>query len=374
LVLDTPLESTQREYMETIRDSACALLRIINDILDFSKIEAGKLDLERVALNPRMLAQDVVRLLTVTAQARNVRVHATTDERVPDCILADPARIRQVLVNLGGNAVKFTERGEVAINIGLIEQTNDSLLLRVAVRDTGIGVAPERLGALFKTFSQIDASTTRRYGGTGLGLSIVKRLAELMGGTVGVESTQGVGSTFWFTMRATVGSAADIPEEKVEALLTAAVALPEQPLVTSAHDHRKARILLAEDNTTNRKIACRVLEKEGYEVEAVMDGRQAVDAWQRGGYDLILMDCQMPQLDGYEATREIRRCEADSAKNQRIPIIALTAHAMKGAAEECHAAGMDDYLTKPLDREQLRRCLATHLGTMATPSFSAGVA
>jgi signal transduction histidine kinase/ligand-binding sensor domain-containing protein/ActR/RegA family two-component response regulator len=371
LVLDTSLDPTQREYMETIRDSASALLRIINDILDFSKIEAGKLDLERVALNPRVLVQDVVRLLTVTARARSVRVYAVIDDRVPDCIMADPARIRQILINLGGNAVKFTERGEVAISVDLLEQSTEDLALRVTVRDTGIGIAPDRLVALFKTFSQIDASTTRRYGGTGLGLSIAKRLAELMGGTVGVESAQGVGSTFWFTMRAAAGHSADLAAEGVEAILNTAGPAPAPPLdVPAIRDRTKARILLAEDNMINRKIACRVLEKEGHQVQAVTDGRQAVEAWQRGGYDLILMDCQMPELDGYEATREIRRREAATG-DEHIPIIALTAHAMKGAAEECLAAGMDDHLAKPLDREQLRKCLAMHLTKMVTSAEGA---
>jgi signal transduction histidine kinase/ligand-binding sensor domain-containing protein/ActR/RegA family two-component response regulator len=375
LVLDTSLETTQREYIETIRDSAAALLRIINDILDFSKIEAGKLDLERMAVNPRVLLKDVVKLLTATAQARSVRVHGTVDERVPACIMADPARIRQVLINLGGNAVKFTERGEVAIHISTLEQTGEGVLLRVAVRDTGIGIAPERLVALFKAFSQVDASTTRRHGGTGLGLSIVKRLAELMGGTVGVESTQDVGSTFWFTMRATVGSSADLPDQKVETILTTVAAMPAELRVAAPIPARmSARILLAEDNLVNQKIACRMLEKAGHHVEVAINGREAIEAWQRGGYNLILMDCQMPELDGYEATREIRQREAESATGEHIPIIALTAHAMKGAADECRVAGMDDHLTKPLDREELQRCLVTHLGLIVAPASSEGVA
>jgi signal transduction histidine kinase/ligand-binding sensor domain-containing protein/CheY-like chemotaxis protein len=375
LVLDTSLEPTQREYIETIRDSASALLRIINDILDFSKIEAGKLDLEHVAVNPRMLLKDVVKLLTATAQARSVRVHGTVDERVPGCIMADPARIRQALINLVGNAVKFTERGEVAIHISVLKQTGEAVWLRVAVRDTGIGIAPERLVALFKAFSQVDASTTRRHGGTGLGLSIVKRLAELMGGTVGVESSQGVGSTFWFTMRATVGSPADLPDQTVKAILTTVDATPaERRVATLVHNRTSARILLAEDNTVNQKVACRMLEKAGHHVEVAMNGREAVEAWQRGGYDLILMDCQMPELDGYEATREIRQREAESAKGEHIPIVALTAHAMKGAADECRVAGMDDHLTKPLDGEALRRCLAMYLEPTLAPASSEGVA
>jgi signal transduction histidine kinase/ActR/RegA family two-component response regulator len=369
LVLDTKLDSAQREYVETIRDSASSLLRIINDILDFSKIEAGKLDMERAPIDLRALVHDVVRLVNVPAQAKGVPVRAVIDPRLPAHILGDAARIRQILVNLGGNAAKFTERGEITIDVRVLNRRDPDLTVRIAVCDTGIGIAPERRAMLFNTFSQVDASTTRRYGGTGLGLSIVKRLAELMGGTVGVESIPGMGSTFWVTI-ATAASA----DAAFQDLATAepgardAAIAPDNPLLvlvlappTPAAD-RRPRILLAEDNVVNQKVAARVLEKAGFAVDVASDGRQAVDAWRRGTYDLILMDCQMPQLDGYEATREIRREERETGAVRRIPIIALTAHAMKGAADDCRRAGMDDYLTKPLDREQLRRCLKEHLG------------
>jgi signal transduction histidine kinase/ligand-binding sensor domain-containing protein/ActR/RegA family two-component response regulator len=363
LVLETQLDRQQREYVETIRDSASSLLRIINDILDFSKIEAGKLDLERAPLDLRALVQDVVKLLSVPAQAKGVPVRAVVDPRLPAHIMGDMARIRQILVNLGGNAVKFTERGEISIHISVLDRRDPDLTLRIAVCDTGIGIAPERRAVLFNTFSQIDASMTRRYGGTGLGLSIVKRLAELMGGTVGVESIPGMGSTFWFTIAtAATADAAfrDFSPVEAEAVVKDSVVVSE-PQSVQPFARRRPRILLAEDNVVNQKVAQRVLEKEGFQVDVAVDGRQAVDAWRRGTYDLILMDCQMPHLDGYEATREIRRDERENSLMSRIPIIALTAHAMKGAADECRHAGMDDYLTKPLDREQLRRCLKEHL-------------
>jgi signal transduction histidine kinase/ligand-binding sensor domain-containing protein/AmiR/NasT family two-component response regulator len=369
LVLETQLDPIQREYVETVRDSAAALLKVINDILDFSKIEAGKLDLERVPLDLRALVQDVVRLLTVPAQAKGVPVRVVMDPRVPSHILGDPARLRQILINLGGNAVKFTDRGDVTINVRMIEQGPQELLIRVAVCDTGIGIAPERRAALFQTFSQVDSSMTRRYGGTGLGLSIAKRLAELMGGTIGVESVPGVGSTFWFTIRTALDVAVRSPDPapvEVPAVLPSAAVQSTAretsvaSIVTPAAG-RRARILLAEDNVVNQKVAARVLEKAGFHVDVAVDGHEAIEAWQRGGYDLILMDCQMPRVDGYEATREIRRQERAAGGTRHIPIVALTAHAMKGAAAECRAAGMDDYLAKPLDRAQLMSCLGTHL-------------
>ncbi|HEY7639086.1 MAG TPA: two-component regulator propeller domain-containing protein [Steroidobacteraceae bacterium] len=364
LVLDTRLDPAQREYVETIRDSASSLLRIINDILDFSKIEAGKLDLERAPLDLRELVQDVVRLLSVPAQAKGVPVRAVIDPRLPAHIMGDRARIRQILVNLGGNAVKFTDRGEISIDVSVLDRRDPDLTVRIAVCDTGIGIAPERRAVLFNTFSQVDASTTRRYGGTGLGLSISKRLAELMGGSVGVESVPGMGSTFWFTIAtAATADAAfrDFSPAEAVAVAKENVIVSTPPAAVPVAAQRRPRILLAEDNLVNQKVASRVLEKEGFQVDVAVDGRQAVDAWRRGTYDLILMDCQMPQLDGYEATREIRREERENGMASRIPIIALTAHAMKGAAEDCRRAGMDDYLTKPLDREQLRRCLREHL-------------
>jgi signal transduction histidine kinase/ligand-binding sensor domain-containing protein/CheY-like chemotaxis protein len=371
LVLDTQLDPAQRESVETIRDSASSLLRIINDILDFSKIEAGKLDLERAPLDLRALIHDAVRLVSVPAQAKGVPVRAIIDPRLPAYIVGDAARIRQILINLGGNAAKFTQRGDITIDVSVVNRRDPDLIVRIAVCDTGIGIAPERRAMLFNTFSQVDASTTRRYGGTGLGLSIVKRLAELMGGTVGVESIPGMGSTFWFTLATSVTQDAafhDFTPAEAEAVVREAAVVRDNPLpalvlaTPTVETRRRPRILLAEDNIVNQKVAARVLEKEGFAVDVAEDGRQAVEAWRRATYDLILMDCQMPHLDGYEATREIRREERETAAASHIPIIALTAHAMKGAAEDCRRAGMDDYLTKPLDREQLKRCLKQHLG------------
>jgi signal transduction histidine kinase len=353
LLLDGPLSTQQRDCAKTIRDSARALLTVINDILDFSKIEAGKLELEISPIDIRGLSEDVVRLVATQAHAKGLEVTAHIDLAVPEWVKGDPGRLRQVLVNLCGNAVKFTHQGEVALDVKVAADEPGSTTLRFEVRDTGIGIPVNRLDNLFKPFSQVDASTTRRFGGTGLGLSIVKRLAELMGGEAGVESREGLGSTFWFTARLPIASA--VAED----------AAPRQRMPGALRGHLGAqrgrdqrRILLAEDNVVNEKVACRTLEKLGYRVDAVRNGREAVTAWETGRYDLILMDCQMPELDGYEATREIRSREGDG---QHVPIVALTAHAMKDDDLKCKAAGMDDYITKPLDRELLESCLERYL-------------
>ena len=346
ILLDTKLDQSQRETAETIRSSAQALLTVINDILDFSKIEAGKLDLEAIEFAPRELLDQVVRMMRVSAEAKGLELTGWVAESVPAVVRGDAGRLRQILVNLCGNAVKFTERGSVTVSVDAAQVESCRTKLRLEVRDTGVGIPADRVHALFKPFSQVDASTTRRYGGTGLGLSIVRRLAELMGGEAGVESSAGVGSTFWFTACFEVAS-----EQSANVVDTVSV-----PTVLSAKAGK--RILLAEDNVVNEKVATRFLERLGYVVHAVPNGREAVDAWARGGYDLVLMDCQMPVLDGYAATREIRARENGGA---RIPIVALTANAMKKDELECRQAGMDDHLAKPLDREALARCLAQHL-------------
>jgi signal transduction histidine kinase/CheY-like chemotaxis protein len=346
ILLDTQLDQGQRETAETIRSSAQALLTVINDILDFSKIEAGKLDLEAIEFAPRELLDQVVRMMRVSAEAKGLALTGMVAASVPALVRGDAGRLRQILVNLCGNAVKFTERGSVTVSVDATAAASGRTKLRLEVRDTGVGIPPDRVHTLFKPFSQVDASTTRRYGGTGLGLSIVRRLAELMGGEAGVESSAGVGSTFWFT------ACFDVASERAAQVADIASA----PAVVSERSGK--RILLAEDNVVNEKVATRFLEKLGYVVHAVPNGREAVDAWARGGYDLVLMDCQMPVLDGYAATREIR---AREHSGPRIPIVALTANAMKKDELECRQAGMDDHLAKPLDREALARCLAQHL-------------
>jgi signal transduction histidine kinase/CheY-like chemotaxis protein len=351
LLLDTPLSSMQREYAETVQHSANALLTVINDILDFSKIEAGKLELEVLDMDLRSTLQDVARLVAIQARAKGLEVTAQIDPRLPGSVKGDAGRIRQVLLNLAGNAVKFTTRGSVAIELNVTELASDTVQIRIEVRDTGIGIPEESLKTLFRPFTQVDSSMSRRFGGTGLGLSIAHRLVELMGGETGVTSELGVGSTFWFSARLAIAARqAQSTDQPSHTIASRAV--------QAASMCNNNRVLLAEDNLVNQKIAARLLEKLGFRVDVVPDGREAVRAWQTNEYDLIFMDCQMPELDGYEATREIRSLERGG---RRISIIALTAHAMKGADLECRAAGMDDYLSKRIDRQTLAECVQRHL-------------
>ena len=489
LLLDTHLDRVQRDHTETIRDSAASLLTIINDILDFSKIEAGKLDLEQIDMDLRGVVDDVAHLLAIQAHAKGLELITSVDPLLPDAVTGDPGRVRQVLLNLGSNAIKFTHDGEVAIDLRLLSMDPVNTTIRCEVRDTGIGIPAERIESLFQPFSQIDASTTRHYGGTGLGLSIVSRLVALMGGESGVKSTEGSGSVFWFTARlgssvrrsevrrydaavlenrralivddnatnrkvlsrqltqlgmhpdcvehadgalraleaaADTGSPFDLavldymmpdcdgyelgrritsdPRFKATrlVLLTSALGIRgagdfaelgfaayllkpvsqrdlrdclsrvmsvdasqwhqrTQPIVIAERARASVndeRILLAEDNPVNQKVARGTLEKMGYKIEIVSNGAEAVAAWETGRFQVILMDCQMPVMDGYEAARQIRRREGGA---RRVPIIALTADAMKGAEQQCRDAGMDDYLTKPLDRDRLADAIARHL-------------
>jgi signal transduction histidine kinase/CheY-like chemotaxis protein len=342
LLLDEPLSTAQRDYAQTIHDSGRALLAVLNDILDFSKIEAGKLDLELAPVDLRQLLVGLERLITVQTAAKALRFELKIGQQVPEWIVGDSARLRQVLMNLCGNAVKFTAAGQVVLSVELLSRGAQNVQLRFEVCDTGVGIPADRVAGLFQPFAQGDNSVTRRFGGTGLGLSIVRRLVDLMGGEVGLQTREGVGSTFWVT------TSFELPQTGA----MAEVALPEQ--ARSSITGRTPRILLAEDNAVNCLVATRMLERLGYAVETVSDGRQAVEAWRCGGHDLILMDCQMPELDGYQAAREIRSSEPPG---RHIPIVALTAHAMKDDGAKCIAAGMDAHLTKPVVRQALQECL-----------------
>ncbi len=346
LLLDSPLTGEQRAQAETVRSSAQTLLRVIDDILDLSKIEAGKLELGLADVAPRDVVRDVCALLAPRAADAGLVLRAEVGDRVPAFVRSEGVRLRQVLTNLVGNALKFTERGEVVVWLGA-ERVGDRTLLRLAVRDTGIGIEPEALGRLFDAFSQVDPSTTRRAGGTGLGLAISRQLVEMLGGQVDVVSRPGEGSTF--TVVLPVDVAAPAPER-------AARVPPRADRAAGAG----RTVLVAEDNPVNRRVAELTLRRRGWEVVLVGDGQEAVEQARARAFDVILMDCQMPRLDGYAATRAIRAAEGDG---RRTPIIAMTAHSMAGDRERCLASGMDDHLTKPFRPDELDAVLARGLAS-----------
>ena len=351
LLLDTPLNHEQREFTGIVRESAQSLLTIINDILDFSKIEAGKLHVEDTDYLPVRVVEGAVELMMHKARDKSLVLTSRVDPTVPARLRGDPTRLRQVLLNLIGNAVKFTEQGEVAVSVRA-DQSGASPLVRFEIRDTGIGMSAATLDRLFQSFSQADSSTTRKYGGTGLGLAISKQLVELMGGAIGVASEEGRGSTFWFTLPLVVSHGEDVGAAGSRGKTTA-------PDVTGA-PQRQCHVLLAEDNPTNQKVAQLQLGKLGYAVDTIGNGAAAVAAADAKSYAVILMDCQMPEMDGFEATAAIRRAELHSG--QHIPIIAMTANAMQGDRERCLAAGMDDYISKPIDPAKLAEALARWTG------------
>ncbi|HVY71304.1 MAG TPA: ATP-binding protein, partial [Verrucomicrobiae bacterium] len=339
LLLDTPLEPEQREYAETMKNSAQALLVIINDILDFSKIEAGRMTFEEVDFNLSEAVTGTIDLMAEVARRKNLQLRETMDSAVPAWVHGDPGRLRQVLLNLIGNAIKFSPAGTVDVKVEQLAREGDRVTLRFAVSDTGIGIDPEIQPRLFQPFRQADASTTRKYGGTGLGLAICRKIVELMGGEIGLESAPGHGSIFWFKIKLKVASA------------PARIASSVGPLaVVPSADRKPIRILVAEDNIVNQKVAIQMLRKLGHKADVVADGNEVLEAVNRIPYDLIFMDCEMPELDGYETTRRLRTTQA----GRRPWIVALTASALNSERDLCMAAGMDDFLSKPVQLDDLR--------------------
>jgi signal transduction histidine kinase/ActR/RegA family two-component response regulator len=345
LLAQTRLDEEQWDYVQTIQSCAEALLTIINDILDFSKIEAGKLDFDIQNFDLPATIEGVAEMLSLKARKKGLGFSVCIDPAVSPHLIGDPSRLRQVLINLTDNAVKFTSQGEIIIRVIKDHETDTHVSLHFSVTDTGIGIPEARRNRLFKPFSQVDTSTTRTYGGTGLGLAISKKLVYLMGGRIGVDSTEGQGSTFWFT--ALFEKSATPPAGKADIRRPMMEMFPID-----------ARILVAEDNSVNLKVALNILRKSGYRADAAANGKEAVEAFQTVDYDLILMDVQMPVMDGLSATRKIRAIEHDIAPLERMNrtraiIIAMTANAMKGDRQACLDAGMDDYLTKPVSPDVL---------------------
>jgi len=356
LLLETRLDREQSEFAETARISAESLLGILNDILDLSKIEAGRLVLEAVDFDLHVVVAEVGRLFALRCGEKGIGIRSVIEPDVPPTVRGDPIRLRQILVNLVGNAVKFTERGRIDLRLKRIDAPAGAVGLRFEVADNGIGIPAAQMPELFKPFMQADSSTTRRFGGTGLGLSIAKRLTELLGGDIGVESVEGAGSTFWFTCRfAPASGAARVATESRAGAISAA------PVRDGAS------ILVVEDNAINQAVVVGLLEKMGHRATVARNGVEALQRLTHTRYDMVLMDCQMPEMDGYETTRAIRS-GASGVLDAGVPIIALTASAMDGDRERVLDAGMNAYLAKPVTRDALSRAI----DEWRTPQRSAG--
>jgi signal transduction histidine kinase/CheY-like chemotaxis protein len=343
LLAGTPLSAEQLNYVEPIRSCGTSLLTLINDILDFSKLEAGKVELESLPISVRVIVEKVVGLMAVQAAAKHLHLSFTIAPGTPSVILADPARLRQVLLNLLGNAIKFTGSGAVSLAVSSTPSQDGWYQIEFAVRDTGPGIAPEDQARIFEAFSQVDASISRKYGGTGLGLAISKSLAEQMGGALWAESELGNGATFHFTVVAPVAVEARQPP------------FPRQsPLRAQSPDLPSLRLLVADDNEVNRKVITALLRRMGYHPASASSGGEVLEQLAREQYDVIFMDMQMPGIDGLEATRRIRR---DSPPDRQPHIIALTAAAFPEDRAKCLEAGMDDYVSKPVDSDGLTMVL-----------------
>jgi signal transduction histidine kinase len=342
LLSETSLDTEQREYVQVLRSAGEALLDLINDILDISKIEAGRLELEQTDFDVRELVQTIYKIMSTRTWQKGIGLDYAVGEDVPSVLSGDPARLRQIIINLIGNSIKFTDKGGIKLKVDRDKSSEDGRTLLFTVSDTGIGIPPEKHETIFDKFSQADASTTRRYGGTGLGLAICRRLCEKMGGRIWVESVPGEGSSFKFT--ASFGTSEHLQEGIGRPASSSA---PEGgPAARALH------ILLADDAPQNRMLVQAYLKKTEHSVEIAEDGRAAVDKFKSGGFDIVLMDVQMPVMDGYSATREIRNWESEMGA-RHTPVIALTAHALNEEAQKSMEAGCDAHLVKPIKKQVL---------------------
>jgi signal transduction histidine kinase/ActR/RegA family two-component response regulator len=345
LALAADSAAEQREYLGDALASASSLLSLLNDVLDLSRVEAGRMELEQVPFSLGGVLEEAARTIAPKAEEKKLALRVRVGPGSPEWVNGDPVRLRQVLINLLGNAVKFTAQGEVAVSVAPSPESPEGLGVEFSVSDSGIGIPPDKQRLIFEPFRQADGSTTRKYGGTGLGLAICAQLVRMMGGRIWVESEPGRGSVFHFTAQFAPVEAGEIPRSPDPASESA---VKEQPAPS-------LRILVADDNLINRKIATRMLERQGHRVITAENGRESVERFREGGCDAILMDVQMPEMDGFEATQAIRELEA--ATGRRIPVIAMIAHAMKGDRERCLEAGMDGYVSKPVAAEDLRQAL-----------------
>jgi signal transduction histidine kinase/ActR/RegA family two-component response regulator len=355
ILLDTPLAPEQREYAQTIHESAESLMVILNDILDHSKIEAGRLQVECIPLDVAKTVSGPIEMMQASARDKGIVLSCQLDPGVPARVLGDPLRLRQVLLNLVGNAIKFTAQGSVALSVSLLRADSQRVILEFAVRDTGIGIPQDKVTELFSPFSQVDVSVTRRFGGTGLGLSISRRLVDLMGGEIGVDSALGEGSRFWVQLpfQRLVEDGETTASERANQVAA--------PAVVSG-----ARLLVVDDSPINVRIATALLGKRGYRIDAAENGQQALARLAVTDYDLVLMDCQMPVMDGFEATRRLR-AGSDGVRNPQVPVIAMTASAMSDDRDRCRAAGMDGFLGKPVSESELLRTVAELLRPPVSP-------
>ncbi len=367
LLLDTQLNREQREFAETVQRSGDALLTVLNDVLDYSKIEAGRMTVEQIDMSLAAVFEAVRAILQPAALERGLVVNIEYDARLPEYIKGDPARIHQVLLNLAGNAVKFTKGGSVRIAAEELDSTH----VKISVTDSGIGISEEQMATLFQRYAQADTTIARRFGGTGLGLAISKSLVELMGGEIGVLSRPGAGSTFWFALPLTLGISAieaDAPAETVAPAEAAAPAVVA-PAMAAAGSTPRTQLLLVEDNFVNQRVALYMLAKLKYQVDVATTGVEALERLGKTRYRLVLMDCQMPEMDGFEATRRIRD-RTSAVLDHEVPIVAMTANTSPEDRVRAVASGMNDFLSKPVDQSTLSTVIEKWLGAQGHPAAS----